>query len=540
MTLDPASVAAADDKFYAKHANSHVRNGRRVPLSASKPEEDALRREWWQYYQAAADARAATAAPNQAPASSTPQALCPLAVPPESSACVRMNVVLFFDGTDNNMNQAKKPVTNIARLFSTARIPEGFSGAGTRNTVIYVEGIGTPQDATGGWLEDSMASQATGHGSQGVIEKAERGIREALRAIQGPWGQETELEVTLDVFGFSRGAAAARYFCSRLGDAEPSDQGARSMAKPKGPARKAPGRKPAAKSESDRATLMELIRRDVSAKVRLRLRLVGLYDTVSSYRLNVFSDVALLDDTSELHLDAIAAAEAVIQLASGDEHRKSFPLVGIESAGDRGSTAFLPGVHADVGGGYAEQESETVSLLVVEELDGVAFDGRDFVVARSSRKKALFEREIERVAEEGWCSRKELQEVGSHLVLERKVVRNAYEQVPLKVMQVLAAEAGAAFTAGVPQSPRVCESLQALERAIMVAVRRGELSTIDGYRAWATSDAAKVLLRAARGAYFHQSACCSKMGMQPQFRKDGTGFTDDPFGAVRCRRAIVG
>jgi len=85
----------------------------------------------------------------------------------------------------------------------------------------------------------------------------------------------------------------------------------------------------------------------------IKVRFVGLFDTVASYK-----------GTSSLHLDAISDGnvEHIVQLAAADEHRSNFPLTNIKSAGGKGIEIFLPGVHSDIGGGYPDNQTENFQM----------------------------------------------------------------------------------------------------------------------------------------------------------------------------------
>src|SRR5690606_1615790 len=102
-------------------------------------------------------------------------------------------------------------VSNIAKL-SDLYIEGTKSSESTRTHYVrlYVDGIGTK---TGD--DDSLISMGTGIGSLGVVAKVEDGIRSFGQQIFGS-GIENVDHLTFDVFGFSRGAAAARHFVNEV------------------------------------------------------------------------------------------------------------------------------------------------------------------------------------------------------------------------------------------------------------------------------------------------------------------------------------
>ena len=71
---------------------------------------------------------------------------------------------------------------------------------------IYIEGIGTQSG-----LADDTKGLALGIGGTGVIMKAQMGLDQLTAHVQSLPGS-----VVVDVFGFSRGAAAARHFINKL------------------------------------------------------------------------------------------------------------------------------------------------------------------------------------------------------------------------------------------------------------------------------------------------------------------------------------
>ena len=116
-------------------------------------------------------------------------------------------------------------------------------------------------------IRDIPEGLTEGKGTTGVIAKVEKGIEEIIKLIDKiNLKKRTIIEyVYLDAFGFSRGAAAARYFIHAA--LERSDTSVKKILESKG--------------------------YTVSA---VKIKFIGLYDTVASYGFEH------RDDTSELHL----------------------------------------------------------------------------------------------------------------------------------------------------------------------------------------------------------------------------------------------
>ena len=220
-------------------------------------------------------------------------------------------------------------LTNIARLH--ALYPDHRTSApatpGALSLAIYVEGAGT---RTG--EEDDLMGLAFGIGRSGAMAKVRRALHEllpeALRALGRARPGLLLREVRLDLFGFSRGAASAREVVNRLNRA------------------------------GGRDWLREQLRRtgwtltSEAALSERPVRFVGLFDTV------VAIDSKQPDQQPRIALEP-GCAEAVVQLSARDEHRQHFALTTVAPTFE---DIALPGVHANIGGGY-DQRIEGPKLL---------------------------------------------------------------------------------------------------------------------------------------------------------------------------------
>ncbi|MDF2488949.1 MAG: type secretion protein Rhs [Pseudomonas sp.] len=245
-----------------------------------------------------------------------------------------LRIGVFFDGTGNNRinsleaveglpverqgNSYANALTNVALLYDLYRsTPQPLAGA-QRVERLYVEGVGTTQRQA-----DSFWSQATGRGRTGVVERVEQ----ASQALAGQVARHSRvpaagqpLRLQVDLFGFSRGAAAARHLANDLHRGQQS-RFAR--------------------------TLFE----QVGVACTVSIGFIGLFDTVVAVLAPFDDDRGGLDLTL-----APGVAEQVVHLVAGDEHRYHFPLV--PTAND----IVLPGAHSDVGGGYPPSLQERVLM----------------------------------------------------------------------------------------------------------------------------------------------------------------------------------
>lgn len=260
---------------------------------------------------------------------------------------------IFFDGTRNHLMESKasESHSNVARLFDTCK-HKPTNG----QFRLYVQGVGTPfpdigedephadgaQSGANGdlrlryaflYMANELARILTGDvivpetipdTSAAVQDKAQVKVwrRKLEEMLANPMpGAPTIPMITLDLFGFSRGAAAARAFLNHLiewtGDGQAQVCG-----------------------------------------IPLRVRFMGLFDTVASV---TFADSFPFPFNGHLgwakpeYMIIPQFVEQCVHMVAGHEARNSFPLttIGVEREKARPRIEIVyPGVHADVGGGY--------------------------------------------------------------------------------------------------------------------------------------------------------------------------------------------
>ncbi|MEN5388762.1 DUF2235 domain-containing protein [[Pseudomonas] hibiscicola] len=266
-----------------------------------------------------------------------------------------LRIGLFFDGTRNNAHNLARGrprvpqprpaqlradddstyqsrltssydngLTNIARLQQL--YPDSRRDAmATPSLSIYVEGVGTRDDA-----DDDLIGLAFGIGASGVRAKVQRALQvllpAALSGLSARW-QRPLHGVQLDLFGYSRGAAAARDIANQL-------QG------------------------WDGVRWRQLLQAaGLSCTANFApstpvLRFIGLFDTV------VAVNGGRAEEQPQLALRS-GIARHVVQLTARDEHRQHYALT---SVAPPFTEIALPGVHANIGGGY-NQLDEGPKLL---------------------------------------------------------------------------------------------------------------------------------------------------------------------------------
>ena len=242
-----------------------------------------------------------------------------------------LHLGLFFDGTGLNLHNQElgtsraapvgsyaTGISNVALLYrlypkqATQRLPGGDARVCLS---LYTEGIGTRNGE-----EDSGLAQATGRYGSGVLALVEQ-VPGRVAALYETFVRHnpgrTLHAVEIDLFGFSRGAAAARHLANDL------------------------------------APLAELF-----AGASLTLNFIGLFDTVAGMLAPMKGNFSAGNDNYDgLRLGLRdGLARKVMQLVAADEYRANFPLVASNN------DIVVPGVHTDIGGGYRAEEQEDLVL----------------------------------------------------------------------------------------------------------------------------------------------------------------------------------
>jgi len=352
----------------------------------------------------------------------------PKKVPKDS---VDIEVGVFFDGTNNNRNNVNTKGVHKGDsdsyyydLSNIARLEPAYNGDGNENDKliqfgIYIEGIGTEDGQ-----EDDIFGYAAGTGDTGILEKVKKACIELAKQIAGRAKGKKICQLTVDTFGFSRGAAAARNFIHEISKSKEEGSDTEDISYGK---------------------LGEQLKSNEIEIGSLSIRFTGLYDTVASY-----GSLSHKNDTKQLHLDAVAKSLHVLQLAADDEHRANFRLTNIDSAVKKGVGVekFLPGVHADIGGGYTKNTQESHMLDYAYKGTVKAFKKPVVYPFFASSAESAMEKEQKFLMREGWYGEGELLITDEHisypgkfldlpikaLRAKRTVVSNQYTYIPLHLM----------------------------------------------------------------------------------------------------------
>lgn len=257
----------------------------------------------------------------------------------QACPAVQLEIGVFFDGTLNNrfnvisgareddsyQNALSNPALLYALYKNNAQYDErnACGGTGRMFRSIYVEGPGSTRDAA-----DSRTGYAFGMGETGVEARVLEGFRRVLTEIDRAGGAPHLRKVVLDVFGFSRGAAGARYFVNCIR--------ARRIAYDPYTWR-------------DHVPLMsDREKARLPGDLEVEIRFVGIFDTVAAIGKPDNDD----NDPVNVHLNTAQVTHRICHLTAGDEYRRNFRLNRNVPGG--GDTHELPGAHSDVGGGYRD------------------------------------------------------------------------------------------------------------------------------------------------------------------------------------------
>lgn len=208
---------------------------------------------------------------------------------------------------------------------------------------------------------DDELGSALGIGLFGVKKKVEAACEKINDLISEYVKKEnTEVLIYLYVFGFSRGAAAARCFSSFLKRRSGETNVEKTLNTCVMGWRTHMDIAKKLEKENDYRTSLKRDWLDkltgISFSPSPKVKFLGLYDTVSSYGADFMDDV----DELSLKIDP-KNVENVFQICAGDEYRVNFMLTDISSAGGDDKYIIIPGAHSDVGGGYAHGSKELLN-----------------------------------------------------------------------------------------------------------------------------------------------------------------------------------
>ena len=357
----------------------------------------------------------------------------------DETKVIDLTIGVFFDGTCNNkynIDATKDGVaiptdkdknksyfgtfSNVAELF------ESYDEESPPNTAkVYVEGIGTVEPITdqngklisSGALDD-QPGYAFGKGDKGINGKIERGCKMIVDEIEKLTHNIDDESVaigtlSLDVFGFSRGAAAARSFVNRIEKA-PED-GSKMI------------------SEGKKVYLRKYLKDSSIVIEKIVVRFLGIFDTVSSFAPGSFVDLNFDNDVKELGLGIPKEVKKVVHLVAADEYRLNFSLTSITPS-KQAIELILPGAHSDIGGGYSVTEHEKIVMVPAYRGSGEVCRGYMTFDELKSGCWVPFN-----------CEQQEFDRYGkTHIVrtITHRIINNSYSKIPLNLMGMMSEPEG--------------------------------------------------------------------------------------------------
>lgn len=243
--------------------------------------------------------------------------------------------IILIDGTWNDETGLNLDglITNVARLNKILISDENHQ------IVRYHRGVGNDND--NGFL-NVFRGGVTAEGYQKIVNKA------YVRFVQD-WHPGDEIFI----FGFSRGAAMARLLAKKIND-EGIPESVTVTIEPK----------------ENRET--KVIEQNVydwkiqprAQKVPVKIEFLGVWDTVSAFGFKVILRRIVLKKGQDLFTGRTIASniKKAVHLVAIDETRTPFIPSLMNHDPGRIDEVWFPGVHADVGGGYAEDSIAKVSL----------------------------------------------------------------------------------------------------------------------------------------------------------------------------------
>lgn len=281
-----------------------------------------------------------------------------------------------FTNTSNNKGGIKitdrdsywNPYSNIAKLYDLYKVKKRISDQEQEKYYIlkqYVEGIGTERSK-----EDGSIGSSIGRGELGILAKVEKGVKDLVNNELNSLPKNKKIyKIVFDVFGFSRGAAAARHFCNEV------KSQAQYVSKRKKDYYDSKGTILTDEKELTKhaggmfgAELNKIGLKPYDETYKIEIRFLGLFDTVISDMIvkeNIGDKLApfigitpvlvqeFLEDI-KTNISGLGIGK-VFHIQANDEWRENFAFTPTEE----GYTLSMLGAHSDIGGGYAELDYYT-------------------------------------------------------------------------------------------------------------------------------------------------------------------------------------
>jgi Uncharacterized alpha/beta hydrolase domain (DUF2235) len=387
-------------------------------------------------------------------------------------------------GTNNSYSN---DYTNIARMWSCC----------SEEYAIYVDGMGTEE-----LVRDIQDGFAFGSGTSGIRAKVRKGcelLADKIIREKKNNGTKVITKVTLDVFGFSRGAASARNFVYEVNHREQKKLYAPTVADiPDGVVvdneghiiqkfRKATVDKDLLEVDSSvvlfngylpplghlgnclmknkKMTLTEV------GNITIEVRFLGVYESVSSYfewgGLGDYTeDGKLVDDLwfkskgaykklkeggkndpfylnkEQLHLNDFGNVKQIVHFTAQDEHRVNFDLTLMPGANKAKSESGykiveknFPGVHCDIGGAYENESEKKLEIETSNHQKDLDGFRQTLINEKWFSDEQIWKKE-DTLFGWGWLEHKVLKGLTTYEALySNRPLRKEYSYIPLHFME---------------------------------------------------------------------------------------------------------
>lgn len=327
--------------------------------------------------------------------------------------------------------------TNIHWLHSLYKKDININ-SGFYQRALYVGGVGTSAGKP-----DDLIAQGFGISDTGVIAKTDQAvsmlnniIRDAIYSMQRqtPNYQIIIRALKFDLFGFSRGAAAARHFANRV---QSKDQ------------------------SITNAIVQGMSQVNFKDNPPWEVRFIGIFDTVAAIGTLMNGLKVNNGDTGSVNLELRpGVAKKVFHITAKNEYRLNFALNSVKPAWPEFE---LPGAHSDIGGGYFPLINEnlflTRPLSETVPLSQLDHHSRPFQQAIAQQRAMASYPGISTIiqtnttAVEAWFDARMPQDrygqmqkrTFAALTMRNRIVKNDWSRVALRVMFEAAQESGALF-----------------------------------------------------------------------------------------------
>ena len=300
-------------------------------------------------------------------------------------------------GASPNAGSASNEITNVQKLFDVYD-----SSSEIKDNVLlskwYIEGIGTTNDSSSATItDDSKYGMATGTGDTGIDGKVRKGCEVAVQSLKKSLSGSDYDGIgcfQFDVFGFSRGAAAARHFVNVVTRGDNGYFG---------------------KALREQGISLPVVF-DWKNPQQCQFTFVGVFDTVAAILAPAAGDFSPANnDNPGIHL-ALPVKQTLraVHITAADEFRDYFALNQLNPAAQF-TEITVPGAHSDIGGGYYsryylnDQYPQSMNWALQEEIIVSAYSCSLFMYPNEeSIKRTAVWRKAEadkaRLIRDGWAA----------------------------------------------------------------------------------------------------------------------------------------